>query len=146
MTIRLPVTVFWITLTAICTKENGKMIREMVLSWWNIVHMCPCHKLIFFYMFLCVQLYSLCYNKIFFFSLLLTHLTISLFVPYISLVFAGHGKFISSVTNMRYTGSWRDGLKDGMGSLHFPSGDLLEGRWSDVRLKSNWHLIWSKII
>ena len=32
---------------------------------------------------------------------------------------------------MTYTGSWRDGLKDGSGVLHFPNGDTLTGRWKE---------------
>ena len=45
----------------------------------------------------------------------------------------GFGKFMSNETGITYTGSWRDGLKDGMGALFFPSGDELNGRWSEVR-------------
>ena len=45
----------------------------------------------------------------------------------------GNGKFTSSETNITYSGSWRDGLKDGVGSLFFPSGDIITGRWKEVR-------------
>jgi hypothetical protein len=38
------------------------------------------------------------------------------------------GKFISSATNMTYSGHWKDGLKDGQGSLYFPSGDIITGK------------------
>ena len=44
----------------------------------------------------------------------------------------GNGKFTSSETNITYSGSWRDGLKEGVGSLFFPSGDVLTGRWKEV--------------
>ena len=47
---------------------------------------------------------------------------------------AGMGKFISSATNMTYSGHWKDGLKDGQGSLYFPSGDIITGRWKEVRI------------
>jgi MORN repeat len=32
---------------------------------------------------------------------------------------------------MTYVGSWRDGLKDGVGTLYFPNGDTLSGRWAE---------------
>jgi hypothetical protein len=44
----------------------------------------------------------------------------------------GVGKFTSHVTGITYFGSWRDGLKHGPGTLTFPSGDELSGRWSEV--------------
>ena len=46
--------------------------------------------------------------------------------------FSGKGKFISHETGYTYTGSWKDGLKDGIGSIVFPSGDELVSRWREV--------------
>jgi hypothetical protein len=46
--------------------------------------------------------------------------------------FEGVGKFTSHVTGITYFGSWRDGLKHGPGTLTFPTGDELSGRWSEV--------------
>jgi hypothetical protein len=43
----------------------------------------------------------------------------------------GQGKFISNEDGIVYVGSWRDGLKDGLGSLSFPTGDVLSGRWCE---------------
>jgi MORN repeat len=54
-------------------------------------------------------------------------------IPASILCVAGMGKFISSATNMTYSGHWKDGLKDGQGSLYFPSGDIITGRWKEVR-------------
>lgn len=51
----------------------------------------------------------------------------------------GNGKFTSSETNITYSGSWRDGLKEGVGSLFFPSGDVLTGRWKEVGTHTHTH-------
>lgn len=51
-------------------------------------------------------------------------------------VHAGNGKFVSHETNITYSGYWKDGLKDGLGSLFMPSGDVITGRWKEVRKRS----------
>ena len=45
---------------------------------------------------------------------------------------SGLGQFISGSTGITYSGSWKDGLKEGQGSLLFPSKDIMTGRWKEV--------------
>ena len=52
---------------------------------------------------------------------------------FIGAYYAGNGKFVSHETNITYSGYWKDGLKDGLGSLFMPSGDVITGRWKEVR-------------
>ena len=47
----------------------------------------------------------------------------------------GDGKFISNETGITYAGSWLDGLKHGLGTLYFESGDEIVGRWNEVSIK-----------
>ena len=53
-------------------------------------------------------------------------------VPSIDICVTGNGKFLSHETNITYSGYWKDGLKDGLGSLFMPTGDIITGRWKEV--------------
>jgi MORN repeat len=48
---------------------------------------------------------------------------------------SGDGKFISNETGITYVGSWLDGLKHGLGTLYFESGDEIVGRWNEVSIR-----------
>ena len=106
-------------------KENGKMINETVMKFID--------GFFFFQHYLFLLLLSLMWKirAILFFASLPVILLISLTFAYLY-DFSGKGKFISHETGYTYTGSWKDGLKDGIGSIVFPSGDELVSRWREV--------------
>jgi len=43
--------------------------------------------------------------------------------------FSGWGKFTSHETSSFYEGNWKDGLKDGSGTIVLASGDSFTGEW-----------------
>ena len=92
-----------------------------------------CFLLLFSFLFFSYILIPIpCKIFLFFFS----QISSFLFVATLTYYASGLGQFVSGSTGITYSGSWKDGLKEGQGSLLFPSKDIMTGRWKEVNYSS----------